>query len=607
MTTIPAESAPAITGTQSAKKALAQADKKAPKTTATEALTAEIQAGLAAEVPVQPTPGLAAGEQVIRRVPLRLIDDNPDNPRDTVGDVADLAQSIAQGGLLQPVLLVPKPLWRAGKDELPDEHDSGRYVLIHGHRRRAAHALLELEEIDAIIRDRYVGAGAQIAMIVENFQREDLDPIQEAKAFAKLVELGLKQEQVGERVGCSQSHVAKRLQLLELPPEAHAMVLDKSITIAEALELRPLATDAKKLQAAVSKGRNGYGGIKRAVADTLQADKDKAAFAKVTADLRAQGIKHVKAPTYFGSGKVTKLADLVAAKRTTKAKHAKLPCHAVAVYDGTGSAAKRAGDTVHVCTDPGNHPRLPTSQELQRAAEKADAEAAAWAAHDARVAFLRTLVKTPGKEATDYLLRVLLDGHHFNEREKATMVKVLGVKTFEEIEPLAAKNSASLLRVVLAGQLVQEEDSIREAATGGYTWGGMSSRREEFARFAIAQGYGGDDLKEYLPDPPAKCEQCGCTDEDACPVPGHGDISDWSLNDAGICVGCADADPALADAVAAAVGLCEGCGCTLDAPCEREGHCENDEGTICTLVEGDTACSACLADKVADAADGVAG
>jgi ParB family chromosome partitioning protein len=148
----------------------------------------------------------------LRQLPVDLIAPNPRQPRTAFEDEAlvGLADSIRARGILQPVLV--RPL--AG----------GRYELIAGERRWRAARMAELETVPAIIRRDDDAASLELALI-ENMVREELNPIDEARACAALVEeLGLSREEVGLRVGRSRVAVSNLIRLLELPDEALELV-----------------------------------------------------------------------------------------------------------------------------------------------------------------------------------------------------------------------------------------------------------------------------------------------------------------------------------------------------------------------------------------------
>jgi ParB family chromosome partitioning protein len=159
--------------------------------------------GLAAILSVAPKDE----RQELRELPVELVDPNPNQPRQAFDEDAlvSLAESIKQRGILQPVLVRALP--------------GGRYELIAGERRWRAAQLAGLEEIPAVIRHQDDAATLELALI-ENMARLDLNPVEQARACAALVEeLGLNREEVGLRVGRSRVTVSNLIRLLELPDE----------------------------------------------------------------------------------------------------------------------------------------------------------------------------------------------------------------------------------------------------------------------------------------------------------------------------------------------------------------------------------------------------
>jgi len=161
--------------------------------------------GLAAILAVAGPEGRA---DELREIPVDLIRPNPRQPRRHFDEqtLVALAASITARGLLQPVLVRPDP--------------SGTYELVAGERRWRAAALAGLEHMPALVRERDDAAALEVALI-ENMAREDLNPVEEARACAALVEeLSLTREEVGQRVGRSRVAVSNLIRLLDLPDEA---------------------------------------------------------------------------------------------------------------------------------------------------------------------------------------------------------------------------------------------------------------------------------------------------------------------------------------------------------------------------------------------------
>ena len=147
-----------------------------------------------------------AGE--LRELPVELIKPNPNQPRTKIDPeaLAGLASSIEANGVVQPLLVRP----------LPD----GSYELIAGERRWRAAQAAGLEKVPAVVRDQELAERLQVALI-ENMVREDLNPVDEARACAALVdELGLSKEELASRVGRSRPAVSNLIRLLDLPDEA---------------------------------------------------------------------------------------------------------------------------------------------------------------------------------------------------------------------------------------------------------------------------------------------------------------------------------------------------------------------------------------------------
>lgn len=156
--------------------------------------------------------GASIGEEGLREIPTELIVPNPNQPRREFDEEAlqALAGSLGEQGILQPVLVRPK----AG----------GTYELVAGERRWRAAKIAGLEQIPAIVREREDAAALEVALI-ENMAREDLNPIEEARACAALVEeLGLTRTEIGRRVGRSRVAVSNLVRLLDLPDEAIELV-----------------------------------------------------------------------------------------------------------------------------------------------------------------------------------------------------------------------------------------------------------------------------------------------------------------------------------------------------------------------------------------------
>ena len=180
--------------------------------------------GLASLIPQRPTPVAAPTE-----IPVSRIRRNPYQPRRRfdVDELQQLANSIRDHGILQPVLVT--------------ETLDG-YQLVAGERRVRAAELAGLERVPAVVRQLAPRDQLELAL-VENLQREDLDPIETALAYRQLLdEFGFTQEQLAERVGRARSTVANTLRLLDLDERVQAAVADGAITEGHARALGGLDT-----------------------------------------------------------------------------------------------------------------------------------------------------------------------------------------------------------------------------------------------------------------------------------------------------------------------------------------------------------------------------
>ena len=164
-------------------------------------------------------------ENTISTLKISLIDPKSDQPRKYFDKEAleELSESIRENGLLQPILV--------------REYAEGRYQIIAGERRFRACKLAGLTEIPSIILDRDDRAAAQIALI-ENIQREDLNPLEEAMAYKALKdEYGMTQEELSEKIGKSRSAIANSIRLLDLPEPILTMVAAKELSAGHARTL----------------------------------------------------------------------------------------------------------------------------------------------------------------------------------------------------------------------------------------------------------------------------------------------------------------------------------------------------------------------------------
>ncbi|KEF38023.1 Effector of nucleoid occlusion Noc [Schinkia azotoformans MEV2011] len=171
---------------------------------------------------------LITENEEVKRIPIQDIVPNRFQPRTVFVDekINELMQTIHTHGIIQPIVL--------------REYEKGKYEIIAGERRWRAVTKLGWDTIPAIIKDFNDTETASVALI-ENLQREELSPLEEAIAYARLLELhNLTQEALAQRLGKGQSTVANKLRLLKLPEAIQEALLQKKITERHARALIPL-------------------------------------------------------------------------------------------------------------------------------------------------------------------------------------------------------------------------------------------------------------------------------------------------------------------------------------------------------------------------------
>ena len=166
----------------------------------------------------------------LRHLPIEMLHSNPNNPRKQFREeeLEDLAKSIREKGLLQPIVV--------------RQRADGEYEIVAGERRWRASQRAGLHELPVLIRDLSDGETLEIALI-ENIQRSDLNPLEEARAYGQLLEqFSYTQQQLADSVGKSRSHIANTLRLLTLPESVRAYIEDGKLTAGHARTL--VATDS---------------------------------------------------------------------------------------------------------------------------------------------------------------------------------------------------------------------------------------------------------------------------------------------------------------------------------------------------------------------------
>ena len=295
----------------------------------------------------------------IHHIRLEEIAPAADNLRADVGDVSELAASIAEAGVLEPLIVTRVK---------PGETDNGGvlYSLVIGHRRLAGARKAGVPRVPAIIRELDDKQRVE-AMLVENLQRADLAPLEEAEGYRRLVALGVGQVELARRIGRSQAHVSKRLSLLKLAPETRDVLTEGGIDLAGALELVPYTREVQLhvLQAIAEsiKRKDRYiapaGQLAAAAAARLELQL-KRERALVTLGTAKTSVLHTDEYGY-PKGHPTELGKGYGRLPITAKAHAGAGCHAAYV--------DREGEIRYVCTKPENHLKDP-SKAIAKAAKQ---------------------------------------------------------------------------------------------------------------------------------------------------------------------------------------------------------------------------------------------
>jgi ParB family chromosome partitioning protein len=224
----------------------------------------------------------AQGDELLE-VDIDLIDPNPDQPRVRFNEdkLDDLAKSIRSNGLVQPLLL--------------RRISNGRYQIVAGERRWRAAQRAGLHRINAVIRSIPDSKLLELALI-ENIQRQELNPIEEALAYQRLIHnLGLTQDEVAQQVGKDRSSIANYLRLLNLPEDVQRMLEDELISMGHARALLGLKTkdQIKRLAGEVVQKKLSVRQTEQAVkrATSPQSLKESSTPSKDDANIRAAELK----------------------------------------------------------------------------------------------------------------------------------------------------------------------------------------------------------------------------------------------------------------------------------------------------------------------------
>ncbi|MCY3880276.1 MAG: ParB/RepB/Spo0J family partition protein [Rhodobacteraceae bacterium] len=260
----------------------------------------------------------AGGKAQERQAPIETLRPYPEQPRREFAESAlrELAASISDKGIIQPLIVRPDP------------ERAGGFLIVAGERRWRAAQLAQLHEVPVIIRELTDAESLEIALI-ENIQREDLNPMEEAQAYRQLMEgFDHTQEQLSAALGKSRSHIANLLRLLKLPGEVQQFVRSGELSAAHAraLVVAPdpmsaarqvvnLRLSVRQTEEMVRRALAGDTRAKRPPKDadtrTLEADLTSALRAKVSIDMSNRGESGKLVVGFKNLGHLDRLAELL--------------------------------------------------------------------------------------------------------------------------------------------------------------------------------------------------------------------------------------------------------------------------------------------------------
>jgi ParB family chromosome partitioning protein len=284
------------------------------------------------------------GQSMLESIPVKSIKPSPDNPRDDVGDVSELAATIAAVGLLNPVTV--------------KQNGSGVFYLTTGHRRLAAVKSLGWDVIPAQVENTRSDREVDEARLIENIQREDLTPLEEAKAFKRLIDRhGVSQRELADRVGRSQAHVSKRLALLDLPKPAVELVAkgpdSGGISLEDAQKLSKVKS-SKAVERIVKNFTPGAYGrtIDSLVEDEVRKEKNAEKKKKLKAKLKDENVKVVTQDEFYKSARDRRAQIGKGFDQLTVdvEKHKSESCHVAYLFETYNGV-----QVIHACIDTRRH------------------------------------------------------------------------------------------------------------------------------------------------------------------------------------------------------------------------------------------------------------
>jgi len=403
------------------------------------------------------------------------------NNRRGLGDLTELAESIKSLGLLEPLIV-----W--------EPNGKGKLRLIAGERRLAASKLAGKKDVEVKVVS-LDDKGRLEALLVENLHRKDIDPLEEADGYRRLIVLGLKQKEIAAKVGRSEAHVSKRLALTGLSPLAGKLLAAGSIPIDAAIALAKHR--AEHQDKAIEHVKKMYRDLANAAPYQLRelgrraADEaKKSAMSKKKAELkkklRAAGVTILSGaqsyswgqpgrPWRLGAGpKNSAYSDAKHVDMTPK-QHSELPCHAAAV---TGGDMWNEPKVIYLCTDPTSHMSKDEATKFKQKVRDGQRDSYAEqerrrkevreqlrAAQDARLGAIRAVLKEDREDLEELALGTVVR-HAHQETVAALLDLEVGKGTYaaKVVNDYCAKSDANLRRAGAAVAIIAGENAIAQVA-----------------------------------------------------------------------------------------------------------------------------------------------
>jgi ParB/RepB/Spo0J family partition protein len=434
----------------------------------------------------QPTAETSNAIPTILDIPLDNLVPNPSNLRRHLGDTRRLARSIAEVGIVVPLVVSP--------------NDDGTYLVVAGHRRLTAAGEAGLASAPCVVRT-LTEAEQCTVMLTENDgeHRQPLNPVEEAAGYLRLVGLGQSTRALAAAVGRTPKHVKSRLALLELPAEAQRAVERGDLSVTDTEALAAIKDDAELMTEVLALPDWQRRDLPSVIERRLASREQETAYAEAVAAADARGLR------VLDNDDASKARRLSALGLDPKA-HRGEPCHAVVIERGW-----RKATTEPMCTDPRRH----TAKVAESRRSELQVQPSAVAGRDPedterrrerkrvasrRAEFLASLIarrSMPRSELTAMCLHAVID--EAGQNPKARAGAILGIEPAATqwggkdwttpLTELAERSAADLLRVAAAIAAGCAEERIH-----GYgSYGGPTA---EYLAWLVALGYEPDPYEQ---------------------------------------------------------------------------------------------------------------